>query len=55
MLGHCLLFKLLLFINFNKGLIIKMSKTLEEACEFLLAGFEFVFERDGVNVFRKRK
>jgi len=34
---------------------VKVSKTLEEDKELLEVGFEYVTERDGVKIYRKRK
>ena len=33
----------------------KVAKTVEEACQLVEAGFEYVCEMDGVKIFRKRK
>jgi len=34
---------------------VRVAKTIEEACEFVKSGFEFVTEMDGAKIFRKRK
>ena len=34
---------------------VKVATTLEEACQFLEVGFEYVTEIDGKKLFRKRK
>jgi len=34
---------------------VKTAKTLKEDEELLMAGFEYVTERDGVKIYRKRK
>jgi hypothetical protein len=34
---------------------VKASRALEEDEELLKAGFEYIMERDGVNLYRKRK
>jgi len=34
---------------------VRVAKTIEEACEFVTTGFEFVTEMDGAKIFRKRK
>jgi hypothetical protein len=34
---------------------VRVAKTLEEDKELIKAGFEYVTERDGVKVYRKRK
>ncbi len=33
----------------------KVAKTVEEACELVEAGFEYVCEMDYIKIFRKRK
>ncbi len=33
----------------------KVAETLEEACELVEAGFEFVTDMEGKKIFRKRK
>lgn len=42
-------------INENDEFTVKAAKDLEEACELLKVGFEYVTEIDNVKVFRKRK
>jgi len=32
-----------------------VAKTLQEACNLIEQGFEYVTEMDGVKIFRKRK
>jgi cytosine/adenosine deaminase-related metal-dependent hydrolase len=39
----------------NKRLASHVAKTLDEDKELLEAGFEYVTERDGVKIYRKRK
>jgi len=34
---------------------VRVAKTIEEACEFVKSGFEFVTEMDGAKILRKRK
>lgn len=34
---------------------VKTAKTLEEACELVKVGFEYVMEIDGIKILRKRK
>ncbi len=45
--------KALLSTN-NNEFHVKTAKTLEEACELLKVGFDYVVEMDGVKIFRKR-
>jgi hypothetical protein len=33
----------------------KVARTVEEACQLVEAGFEYVCEMDGAKIFRKRK
>jgi len=43
-------------VNFDsEEFIVKVAKTLDEACKLLEAGFEYVTEMDGAKIFRKRK
>jgi hypothetical protein len=43
-------------VNFeDDDFITKTSKSIEEDEELLKAGFEYVTERDGVKIYRKRK
>lgn len=35
--------------------IVRVAKTVKEACQLLEAGFEYVTEVDGIKLFRKRK
>jgi integrase len=53
-----------LYINIERALFqssnddefsVKVAKNLQEACELLKVGFEYVTEMEGVKVFRKRK
>lgn len=53
-----------IYINIERSLFqnsdddefaVKVAKNLQEACELLKVGFEYVTEIDGVKVFRKRK
>jgi hypothetical protein len=39
----------------NDDYMVKVAKTLDEACKLLEVGFEYVTEMDGVKLFRKRK
>ncbi len=39
----------------NDDYLIKVAKTLDEACKLLEVGFEYVTEMDGAKLFRKRK
>jgi hypothetical protein len=34
---------------------VKVAKTLDEACELLKIGFEYVTDMENVKIFRKRK
>jgi len=43
------------FIGLSQQNHLKAAKTLEETEELLRAGFEYVTERDGVKIYRKRK
>jgi len=43
-------------INFeNKEFIVKTASTLKEDEELIKAGFEYVTERNGIKIYRKRK
>ena len=43
-------------VNFEgDDFITKTSKSIEEDEELLKAGFEYVTERDGIKIYRKRK
>jgi heme-binding NEAT domain protein len=44
-----------LFQTNNNEFHVKTAKTLEEACELVKVGFEYVTEMDGAKIFRKRK
>jgi P4 family phage/plasmid primase-like protien len=59
MLGHRDIKTTLIYthlVNFeNDDYYVKASKTLEEDKELLEAGFEYVTDRDGVKIYRKRK
>jgi len=35
--------------------IVKVAKTLDEACQLIESGFEYVTEMDNAKIFRKRK
>lgn len=63
MLGHKDIENTMLYIQVEKALYgeendeftVKVAKTIEEAKELLEAGFEYVFEKDGLMLLRKRK
>jgi hypothetical protein len=38
----------------NDDYMVKVAKTLDEACKLLEVGFEFVTDMDGAKLFRKR-
>jgi hypothetical protein len=43
-------------VNFEgDDYVAKVTKSIEEACQLVEAGFEYVTEIDGVKIFRKRK
>jgi len=43
-------------VNFKEDeWISRVARTLNEACQLIEAGFEYVTEMDGVKIFRKRK
>ena len=44
-----------LFHSKNEEFHVKTAKTVEEACELVESGFEYVTAIDGIQVFRKRK
>lgn len=58
-LGHRKIENTMLYtqlINFEEDeWMSKVAHTVEEACNLVEAGFEYVCERDGVQIFRKRK
>jgi hypothetical protein len=39
----------------NDEFTVKVAKNLDNVCELLKVGFEYVMEIDNINVFRKRK
>lgn len=39
----------------NDEFHVKVAKTLDEACELLKVGFEYVTDMEAVKIFRKRK
>jgi len=39
----------------NDEFHVKVARTLDEACELVEAGFEYVTDMDGGKIFRKRK
>jgi hypothetical protein len=63
MLGHKHTMTTEIYINMEKmafnvtsnEYIVKVASNLEEACQFLEVGFEYVTEIDGKKLFRKRK
>ena len=44
-----------LFHSMNEEFHVKTAKTVDEACELVELGFEYVTAFDGIQVFRKRK
>jgi len=44
-----------LFQNVTDEFHVKTAKTVEEACNLVEVGFEYVTIMDGVQIFRKRK
>lgn len=43
-------------VNFqNDDYVSKVANTIEEACELVEAGFEYVCDIEGTKIFRKRK
>jgi hypothetical protein len=43
-------------VNFeNDDYHVKVARTLEEACELVEAGFEYVTDMEGKKIFRKRR
>jgi len=44
-----------LFQNTTDAFHVKTAKTVEEACNLVEVGFEYVTSMDGVQIFRKRK
>jgi len=58
-LGHKNIKNTLIYIqlvNFETDeYVAKVAKTLDEACQLVEAGFEYVTEMDGAKIFRKRK
>jgi hypothetical protein len=42
-------------MNENAEFLVKVATTLEEACELLKQGFDFVTDMDGSKLFRKRQ
>jgi integrase len=63
-LGHKRLQNTMVYIDLEKAIYgelrddeftVKVAMTLEEACELLEAGFEYVTDMDGHKLFRKRK
>ena len=42
-------------INYSEDYICKIAETIEEACQLIESGFEYVTEMDGIKIFRKRK
>lgn len=44
-----------LFKPVNDEFTVRLLNTLEEACELVEAGFEYVTDMDGYKIFRKRK
>lgn len=63
LLGHVSLDNTLIYINLeqtvfgendNQGFHVKVAHNLEEACELLKAGFEYVTDMEDAKIFRKR-
>jgi len=59
MLGHRNINNTLIYtqlVDFkNDDYIAKVAKTLQEACQLVEAGFEYITEMDGAKIFRKPK
>jgi len=59
LLGHRSITSTLVYthlINFeNDEFVVRVARTLDEACKLVEAGFEYVTEMDGAKIFRKRK
>ncbi len=59
-MGHRNIKRTLIYIDLadlkhDEEYIAKVARTVEEACQMIEAGFEYVTEIDGVKLFRKRK
>jgi len=64
LLGHKSLSNTLIYIDLEKAIYgapdqeeftVRVAQTLDEACELLEAGFDYVMDMDGKKLFRKRK
>jgi integrase len=64
LLGHVSLDNTLIYINLEQALFgesdnqefhVKVAHNLEEACELIKVGFEYVTEMEAQKIFRKRK
>jgi len=64
LLGHKSIDNTLIYIHLDKALYgssnnqefhVRVTHNLEEACEFVKAGFEYVCEMDNSKIFRKHK
>ncbi len=63
-LGHKAIQNTLIYIDLEKAAfrspeddeyIVRVAKTMDEACDLLEAGFEYVTDMDSAKIFRKRK
>lgn len=62
-LGHKQLTSTLIYINLEKAIFtnthdefhVRVAHSLEEACELLEVGFEYVTDMSGAKLFRKRR
>jgi len=64
LLGHRAIKSTMLYINIENAIYrhdkpeefhVKVAHSLDEACQLLEAGFEYVTDMDGAKIFRKRK
>jgi len=59
MLGHKNIKNTLVYtqlVDFqDDDFVSRVAKTIEEACQLIEAGFEYVCEMDSVKIFRRRK
>jgi len=44
-----------MLVNYSDEYTVKVAKTLNEACQLIESGFEYVTEMDDAKIFKKRK
>jgi hypothetical protein len=63
-LGHKAIQSTLIYIDLENAIFsspedeeytVRVAEIMDEACDLLEAGFDFVTEMDGLKIFRKRK